>query len=172
MIHFDHMIGSQMVAAERQRVHVSQAALSRASGVSRVLINRYENGKVDPTTSQMDRLLGPLDRELTTRRRYTRDERRTLGFARAVANKLKETPDLNLDAARQQLRRQTQRSSPNERIWLGVWEKVLDLPLPILTDVLTSDSEFARALRQSSPLTVILTDAERREVMAITTPNA
>ena len=52
--------------------------------------------------------------------------------------------------------------------WLDVWDAVLGLPIGVICHLLADEGQFARDLRQSSPMTVVLTDDERREVIGAT----
>jgi len=46
------------------------------------------------------------------------------------------------------------------------WEEVLRRPLPEIRDVLSEDSEWASDLRQNSPFAGMLSEAERRKILA------
>lgn len=52
--------------------------------------------------------------------------------------------------------------------WLEQWARLLRGPLEQLLDVLVSSSRQARDLRQSTPFAGVLTDAERRRILATT----
>lgn len=142
----------QLLQQARERLGISQSRLARASGVSRGLINRYERGHVEPTVEQFNRLLAPLDQELTPRRILTREEQRSLDLAQVAAELLLSDPAGVGEQARRQLETQVNTTTSAERGWLEVWKAVLELPAPIIADLITDTSEFARALRQSSPL--------------------
>lgn len=135
--------------------------------MSRGLINRYERGHVEPTIEQFNRLLAPLDQELTTHRLLTREERRSLELAELAAELIVSDPEEILPQALRQLATQLEHSSPTERGWLHVWRAVLDLPTPILVDLITDTSQFGRALRQSSPLSPVV--RQNRKQRASTT---
>lgn len=157
---------SELLKRARQRLGVSQVRLAVASGVSRGLINRYERGHVEPTVEQLNRLLGPLDRELTTQRILTREETRSLNRATSAAELLLADPSGVSETARRQLTIQMENMTVTERGWLDVWKAVLELPAPIVADLLTDASEFARALRQSSPLSAVLSSEVNRDAPA------
>jgi hypothetical protein len=98
----------------------------------------------------------------------TREERRSLGFALRVVEHLRSDPDGTVSVARAQLARQLHRATENELPWLGVWDSVLDLPIGSICDVLSDEGQFARDLRQSSPMSVVLDDVARQEVIRST----
>jgi hypothetical protein len=106
-----------------------------------------------------------LARESTT---MTREERRSLGFALGVVEHLRLDPDGTISVARAQLARQLDRATENGLPWLSVWDSVLDLPIGSICAVLSDEGQFARDLRQSSPMSVVLGDAERQEVIRST----
>ena len=150
------MSAQDLLLRARERLGVSQSRLARASGVSRGLINRYERGHVEPSIEQFNRLLAPLDQELTTHRLLTREDRRSLQLAERAAELIASNPEEILPEARRQLTTQLEQSSDAEKRWLHVWSAVLDLPTPILVDLITDTSQFSRALRQSSPLSPVV----------------
>lgn len=98
----------------------------------------------------------------------TREDRRSLGFALRVVEHLRSDPDGTISVARAQLARQLDRATENELPWLAVWESVLDLPIGSICAVLSDEGQFARDLRQSSPMSVVLDDVERQEVIRST----
>ncbi|WP_395152457.1 helix-turn-helix domain-containing protein [Ilumatobacter sp.] len=156
---------SDVLTQERARVGVTQAELSRATGVSRPLVSSYEHDRNSPSVDQMTRLLSPLGLELRVQPLMTREDRRSLGFALRVVTHLRGDPEGTLRRARAQLVRQRDRTTDNELPWLDVWESILSLPVGVVCGVISDEGEFARDLRQSSPLTVVLNDDERLEVI-------
>lgn len=81
---------------------------------------------------------------------------------------LRSDPDATLAVAGAQLGRQGARATRQEMPWLDVWDAVLGLPIGVICHLLADEGQFARDLRQSSPMTVVLTDDERREVIGAT----
>lgn len=94
-------------------------------------------------------------------RGHGKAEWRSLAYHRAVAQRLDRRI---LSDARQRLDR-WRRDGRIHPIWAAEWQRVLDRPEDEIVRVLSSDSEHARALRQSSPFTGVLTDHERRRVV-------
>jgi hypothetical protein len=90
-------------------------------------------------------------------------DQRSLALHAAVAAKIEAQPHL-LDVARRNLERWS-RSNPCAAV--NEWRAILDsTPLPELLALLRSTSEEAARLRQSSPFAGLLTDEERRRIMA------
>jgi transcriptional regulator with XRE-family HTH domain len=137
-----------VLTRERRRAGVTQSELSRLTGVSRPLVSSYEHGRNSPSVDVM-----------------TREDRRSLGFALRVVDHVRRDPEGTLDVARRQLARQRDRSTINELPWLDVWESILGLPVGVICSVLSDEGQFARDLRQSSPMSVVLDQAERLEVI-------
>jgi transcriptional regulator with XRE-family HTH domain len=162
------MWAGDVLTRERQRARITQAELSRVTGVSRPLVSAYEHGRNGPSVNQMTRLLSPLGVELRAQPSMTREDRRSVGFALRVIEHLRADPDATLKHAHAQLHRQRKRAAPNTLPWMDVWDAVLGLPVGVICDVLADEGQFARDLRQSSPMTVVLTDDERREVIFAT----
>lgn len=89
----------------------------------------------------------------------------SLALGRAVARHLKADDsavkaraDRNLNRARAQYEVEPQ--------WIREWQRLLDGPVEVLIDVLTSPDESARVLRQSSPFAGVLTPRERWAILA------
>jgi excisionase family DNA binding protein len=97
----------------------------------------------------------------------TREQMEQLWLHRAVAGKFVQNPPALLAAAEINLRR-LRRMHPEGRSWewLDRWEAVLDEGAESVLDVLTSSAEFAIELRVTSPFAGILSEAERRSVLA------
>jgi len=71
---------------------------------------------------------------------------------------VKARADRNLNRARAQYEVEPQ--------WIREWQRLLDGPVEVLIDVLTSPDESARVLRQSSPFAGVLTPRERWAILA------
>jgi excisionase family DNA binding protein len=97
--------------------------------------------------------------------RLTRDQRRSLWLAHAVAGKLVSDPETHLAIARQNLGRQRGLARGRAVTWLDEWERLLRRPLYELLEALTSMSSKGRELRQNSPFVGVLSDREREHVL-------
>ncbi len=93
---------------------------------------------------------------------HSRLDERSLALHRLVAEKVLADPAL-LDRARANVHRwQEKRDSPS--FALAEWEQILSRPVDQVAQFLVERSERATRLRQSSPFTGILTEAERLAV--------
>lgn len=102
----------------------------------------------------------------TRTQRLTRDQRRSLWLAYAVAAQVVEDPDRALAAARLNLGRMRAAARGQAKRWLDEWEALLDGPVEELLDNLTSRSPKGRELRQNSPFAGLLTEHERARVLS------
>jgi hypothetical protein len=68
--------------------------------------------------------------------------------------------------ARRRLERWRERGTIDPK-WADEWELVLDMPLPKIATLISSDSKRARELRQSSPFAGVLTPQERRKLLRL-----
>lgn len=89
-------------------------------------------------------------------------ELRSLAYHRALAPRLRRPM---VDQARRKLRRWKDEERIDPR-YAQAWEEVLALPLEDLRKAITADDERGRDLRQSSPLAGLLSERERRKVLA------
>lgn len=97
--------------------------------------------------------------------RLTRDQRRSLRLAHAVAGKIVSDPQAHLAVARENLTKLRSSARGRAVTWLDEWERLFDRPLHELLDALTSMSPKSRELRQNSPFAGVLSDDERRRVL-------
>jgi excisionase family DNA binding protein len=97
----------------------------------------------------------------------SREQLQGLWLHRAVAGRLVQDPGAIMAAAAINLRR-LRRLHPEGRgwEWLDRWDAVLDQGVEAVLDALTSSAEYAVELRAASPFAGILTEAERRRVLA------
>lgn len=99
--------------------------------------------------------------------RMTRDQTRSLLLAHAIAGRVVDDPEGTRALARENVRRMRAAGARGSaRVWLTEWEALLDGPLVELLTTLTSPAPHSRELRQNNPFAGVLTDAERRRVLA------
>jgi hypothetical protein len=91
-------------------------------------------------------------------------DRRSLALHRLVATKVRSNPPL-LDRARSILERWQAMASGGERYYLNQWQSLLAAGQETCLARATEESELACALRQSSPLSCLLTVKERQDFM-------
>jgi len=111
-----------------------------------------------------DRLQSPA--ELTGSRGHSDPhhvaELRSLAYHRALAPRLRRPV---VDQARCKLRRWKEEKRIDLR-YAEAWDEVLALPMGDLRKAITADDERGRDLRQSSPLAGLLSERERRKILA------
>jgi hypothetical protein len=90
---------------------------------------------------------------------------RSLRLHQYAARRLAGDPALRT-VARERLNRLRQ-VNPHGRVYQDRGEALLDGPLPALLRTMTETSEQADALRQESPLTVLVTPEDRRRVFEV-----
>jgi excisionase family DNA binding protein len=93
--------------------------------------------------------------------RMTRDQRRSLWLAYAVAASIVERPAIVIDAARRRAKELNAGSRANR--WTREWEAVLGRSVETVLDALTSTSLRSRELRQNTPF--VLPDRDRDRVL-------
>ena len=89
-------------------------------------------------------------------------ERRSLAIHQAVADRLRSDPDLTERAKAKVTSWIT--SNSVARVYAERWRDWLELPLVELLGHLTEDSEEARAMRQVSPFSGVISPCERWDI--------
>jgi excisionase family DNA binding protein len=107
------------------------------------------------------------DVEALIRPALNRQQLEQLWLHRAIAGKFVSNPDALLAAAEINLRR-LRHLHPEGRSWewLDRWQVVLESGAEAVLDAMTSSSGYAVELRNTSPFAGILSEAERRTVLA------
>lgn len=153
----------------------TQSGLSRLSGVRQPSISGFLSGKVDISDDQLDRLLSCMGFRLEVVRRpivptLTRSERRSWELHRRLSTLLdgdslrdwQSKIELNLDRLSERVTGQ-----PHERN-LNRWRQLVDCgDLPGLHRVLTGLDRESIEMREVSPMSGLLTDEQRREVLKL-----
>jgi excisionase family DNA binding protein len=101
-------------------------------------------------------------RAVQDRTRMSRDQRRSLWLAHAVAGELVARPDPVIRHARQNLLHAQVKGAAK---WNAEWQRLLDGPIEQILAALTSPSLRSRELRQNSPFAGVLSEERRREVL-------
>lgn len=97
--------------------------------------------------------------------RLTRDQRRSLWLAFAVAGRIAGDPEATRSIARRNLAIMGESARGQAVSWLREWERLLDGSIEDLLIALTSRSPLGRDLRQNSPFAGVLSEADRAEVL-------
>lgn len=93
---------------------------------------------------------------------HRRAELRSLAYHRVLAPRLRRPV---ITRAQQKLRRWEKEGRIDPR-YARVWEEVFELSMPELRKAITADDEHGRDLRQNSPLGGLLSEPERRKILA------
>jgi len=149
----------------RASARVTQSELAKMAGTSQPTIAAYEAGTKSPTLRTLARLASAAGRDVVISfvPASTREDRRSLHLHRAIAEKLRRSPESTVDAARRNLRRMLPQHPEAEQL-LRAWNEILDLPTDMVIEVMIDPAMQARDLRQVTPFAGILTAAERAEV--------
>jgi len=131
------------------------------------VVDLCERGELPYVRVGTHRRLHRSDVEAVLRPALTRDQVKALWLHRAVAGRLVRQPDRVLSKTRTNLAH-LQAVHPNGAAarWLARWQVVLDSGTEAVLDALTSRTPLAIELRQNSPFAGVLTEAERRDVLA------
>lgn len=153
----------------------TQSELSRLSGVRQPSISGFLSGKVDLSDDQLDRLLSCMGFRLEVVRRpvvpkLTRSERRSWQLHRQLSTLLNRETfedwtapiERNLGHLRERVTGQ-----PHERN-VGRWRQLVeDRDLPGIHRVLTGLDRDSIQMREVSPMSGLLSDEQRREVLRL-----
>lgn len=94
----------------------------------------------------------------------TREDRRSLAYHSAIADKLSQDTEGIVERAKRTLTLQM-KQHPHAGELLSIWKIWLDLTLPQLIAQMTSTDLLARDMRQVSPLAGVLTPSERLKIL-------
>ena len=155
-----------MIRQLRYHADVTQHDLARIAGTSQSTIAAYETGNKSPTMRTVHRLANALGLELEARfiPIMSREDRRSLVYHRAIAQKLQTHPDETIERARKNLKRLT-KQHPEVRRLFSLWAMWLDMPPSVLIANLLDSGEAARDMRQVSPFAGILSALERARLI-------
>lgn len=153
----------------------TQSDLSRMSGVHQPSISGFLSGRVDLSDNQLDRLLSCMGRQLEVVRRpvlpdLTRSERRSWQLHRGLSTLLDRD---SFSQWRPRIKRNLDRlrdgvtGQPHERN-LQRWGELVDRSdLPGLHRVLTGLDRDSIEMREVSPMSGLLPDKLRREILQL-----
>jgi len=135
--------GKPMTAAERMRAYRQRR---RAAGY-RIVSQWRPSGSIDPWISSD----------------HQRLDARSLALHCRIARKIEERREL-LDIPRRNLQRWRQAAAGAVPAYIAEWQAILDRPWPQVAAFITSFSDEAVRLRQSTPFAGVLTPMERKQV--------
>lgn len=97
-------------------------------------------------------------------------DQRDLEIGRIVAQRLRENFEL-IDRALSNVARWRKTAAPGVLPVLNEWEELLCGPIECVIQVLTTDDNRCRRLRQSTPFTQVLSNTERNQIILKFNPN-
>jgi excisionase family DNA binding protein len=148
---------------------ITTGEAAKLLGTSRQhVVDLCDRGDLAFSTVGTHRRVSRADLEvLSTRtRRLTRDQLRSLWLSQAIAGRLVRDPDRVLELGRRNLAhlRSVHTRGQGAR-WLAEWDRILNGPVGLVLETLTSPTPRARELRQNSPFAGVLTEKERLQIL-------
>jgi len=162
-------VAHSLVEAENDDLLTTGEAAELLGTSRQHVVNLCNSGDLPFTTVGQHRRVSRHDVEaLRTRtQRLTRDQLRSLWLSCAVAGHVVRDPERTLELARRNLDKMLASSARGAaKVWLQEWSQLLAGPIEGVLDGLTSRSPRARELRQNTPFAGVLSERERREVLA------
>jgi excisionase family DNA binding protein len=157
---------ARYVPIQSELLTTAQAAVLLGSSRQHV-VDLCERGELPYIRVGTHRRLHRSDVEAMLRPGLSRDQLKALWLHRAVAGRLVRNPDRVLAKARTNLAHlRTVHPRGMAARWLERWQVVLDSGTEAVHDALTSPAPLAIELRQNSPFAGVLSEGERRDVLA------
>lgn len=98
-------------------------------------------------------------------RRMSRDQKRSLWLAYAVAGRIVKDPERARAIALRNIETMRTKTRGRPRRWLDQWEVLLQGSMPALLSRLTAHDPQARELRQNAPFAGVLSEKERQQAL-------
>lgn len=162
-----HITDSRIDEAHRDEMLTTGEAARLLSSSRQHVVDLCNRGDLPFLTVGTHRRVRRSDVEALAERtvRLTRDQRRSLWLAHAIAGKIVADPDGTKEIAARNLTKMRDKARGRAVSWLDEWQRLLDGPLLTLLDALTGRSPHARELRQNTPFAGVLSDEERATVL-------
>lgn len=107
---------------------------------------------------------GPGSDKISSMPSHQQIDQRSLAFGRAIAQRLRQEPEL-IERAQGTLNRWKQSASPGVTATFEEWKKILDGPVEQVVELLCGEDERAVRLRQSNPFVGVLDERERTAII-------
>lgn len=157
----------RVTRAETEELLTTGEAAALLNSSRQHVVDLCERGQLPFTTIGTHRRIQRLDVEAVRTRtsRMTRDQRRSLWLAYALAGKIVQDPVSAIRLARINLQAMRLASRGQARRWLDEWECLLDGSIDNLLRSLVSPSPKNRELRQNNPFAGLLCQQERTRAL-------
>ncbi len=150
----------------RTQLGLTQKLLAKKAGTSQATIAHYESGNKSPTLSTLERLAKSLGLEAVVNYvpPLTREDHRSLAYHQAIVIRLKQSFDLIINRAKQNLKKM-RKNHPDAEALFDLWQHWLDLPEENLISRVLDPGVLARDMRQVSPFAGTLSPKERFQIL-------
>jgi excisionase family DNA binding protein len=164
-----NFVYTEIEEAERDELLTTGEAAKLLNSSRQHVVDLCDRGDLPFVTTGSHRRIRRADVEaLRTRtQRLTRDQRRSLYLAYAIAGRIVEDPLRARSLALDNLDKMRQASRGQARQWLDEWDRLLHGPVDRMLQALVSPSPKGRELRQNSPFAGLLSDQERQHILAV-----
>ncbi len=132
------------------------------------IVDLCERGELPFTTVGTHRRVSRDDVEAVQARtqRLSKDQRRSLWLAYAIAGRIAEDPKSALRLARRNLETMRRTSRGQATRWLDEWERLLNGPIENILEQLVSRASKGREMRQNAPFAGLLSSAKRQRILS------
>jgi len=160
-------IPDQVLKSESNELLTTGEAAKLLNSSRQHVVDLCERGDLPFVTIGTHRRIRRSDVEAhrTRTSRMSRDQRRSLWLAHAVAGEIANDPERTRQLALDNLAQLRTRARGQAVRWLDEWERLLHGPLIKLLTQLTSPSPKGRELRQNTPFAGVLDQEKRSQVL-------
>lgn len=132
------------------------------------VVNLCDRGELPFVTTGSHRRIKRLDLEAIQTRtdKLTRDQRKSLWMAYAIAGAICQDPVTAISKARKNLLTMRKASRGQAKKWLDEWQNILDGPIENVLSALVSKAPMNRELRQNQPFSGVLEKQDRDRLLA------
>jgi len=132
------------------------------------IVDLCERGELPFTTVGTHRRVSRDDVEAVQARtqRLSKDQRRSLWLAYAIAGRIAEDPRSALRLAHRNLETMRRTSRGQATRWLDEWERLLNGPIENVLEQLVSRASKGREMRQNAPFAGLLSSTKRQRILS------
>ncbi|EKD50707.1 MAG: putative transcriptional regulatory protein [uncultured bacterium] len=150
----------------RTATGLTQTALALRGNTSQPTIALYESGAKSPNLSTLINLAKAVEKDVVIQfvPIMSREDKRSLAFHQAIAEKIRQNPSACINKAKQNLQVLQTKHKEANLLW-NQWKKWLNMPVESLVQKILDPGISARDLRQVSPFSGLLTPKERLQIL-------